>query len=75
MPDQLPASDGRLTVTVQEAARLLGIGRQLAYEGVRQGQIPNIRVGRRILVPRAALEKMLEEGTPWRNSSPKASAR
>lgn len=49
----------RCTYTMVEAARLLGIGRTVAYEAARQGQIPTIRVGRRLLVPRAALERML----------------
>ncbi len=52
----------RLTLTVEETAKLLGIGRQLAYERVKTGEIPVIRVGRRLLVPRRALEKLLEQG-------------
>ena len=61
----------KLAYTVEEAARLLGIGRSAAYEGVRTGQIPSIRIGRRILaaggkereagaLPKAALEQMLD---------------
>ena len=53
----------KLTVTVEEAARLLGIGRNSAYEAVRRGELPVIRLGRRYLVPRAALERMLAEAT------------
>jgi len=53
--------DERLTWTIHETARILGIGRQLAYDRVRTGEIPAIRVGRRLLVPRWALEKMLRE--------------
>ena len=49
----------RLTLSVEEAARVLGIGRGLAYELVRTGQIPVIRLGRRMVVPRAQLEAML----------------
>ena len=49
------------TLTVDEAAKLLGISRNLAYELVRLGQIPSVRLGRRIVVPRAALERLLEE--------------
>ena len=49
----------RLTVTVDETAALLGISRSVAYESVRTGTIPSIRIGKRILVPRAALERML----------------
>ena len=50
----------RLTLTVEEAAILLGIGRQLAYEMVRIGEIPSLKFGRRLLVPRAALEQLLK---------------
>jgi len=48
-----------LTLTVNEAAHLLGISRGLAYELARCGRLPVIRLGRRILIPRVALEKML----------------
>lgn len=47
------------TYTVPEAARKLGIGRNSAYEAVRSGEIPSIRIGGRILVPRLALDRML----------------
>jgi len=50
----------RLTVTVEEAARLLGISRGLAYEMARLGKLPTIRFGRRLLVPRRALLRLLE---------------
>ncbi len=49
------------TITVEEAARLLGISRGLAYEGVRRGEIPAIRIGRRMLVPRRAILALLGE--------------
>ncbi len=49
----------RLTVSVAEAAAILGIGKSAAYEAVHSGDIPSIRVGRRWLVPRAALDQML----------------
>jgi excisionase family DNA binding protein len=54
------ASD-RLTLTVEEAAARLGISRTLAYELVRQGKIPSLRLGRRRLVPVHALDLMLHE--------------
>ncbi len=49
----------RQTVTVEEAARLLGIGRTSAYLAVRRGDLPVLRIGRRYVVPRVALERML----------------
>ena len=51
----------RLTITVGEAARLLGLSRNSAYQGIAAGEIPHIKVGKRILVPRAAFERMLED--------------
>jgi excisionase family DNA binding protein len=48
------------TLTVEAAAKVLGIGRNNAYEAAKRGEIPTIKIGGRILVPRAALERMLE---------------
>ena len=50
-----------VVLTATEAARLLRIGRATCYEQIRQGVIPSKRIGRRILVPRAALMHKLEE--------------
>jgi excisionase family DNA binding protein len=50
----------RLTYSVEEAARLLGISRAFAYECIARGEIPHLRIGRRILVPRSALHKFVE---------------
>jgi excisionase family DNA binding protein len=47
----LDALGGRLTVTVEEAAIILGLGRSAAYEAARRGDIPTGRLGRRIVVP------------------------
>jgi excisionase family DNA binding protein len=47
-----------LTMTVDEAAQKLGISRNMAYACARSGQLPVIRLGKRVLVPRAALEAM-----------------
>jgi excisionase family DNA binding protein len=48
-----------LVFTVDEAAKLLRVGRKQAYEAVAGGEIPSFRIGKRILIPRAALEQML----------------
>jgi excisionase family DNA binding protein len=56
----LPKHSDQLVLSVEEARKLLGISRGLAYEGIRTGQIPSIRIGRRILIPYAKLERMLE---------------
>jgi excisionase family DNA binding protein len=52
-------ADERLTFTVEEAAKRLGISRNFAYRAVSRGEIPSVRIGRRLLVPKAALEKLL----------------
>lgn len=50
----------RATLTVEEAAELIGIGRATAYAAVRNGELPSVKFGKRILVPRVALQGMLE---------------
>jgi excisionase family DNA binding protein len=49
----------RQTVTVGEAAKILGIGRNSAYQAVARGDIPVIRVGKRLLIPRVQIERLL----------------
>lgn len=50
----------KLTLTVPEVAKLLGISRNAAYLAVSKNSIPSLRIGKRILVPRGALERFLE---------------
>lgn len=54
-------NEERLTFSVSEVARLLGVSRNTAYEATRAGRIASVRWGSRILVPRAGLKRMLEE--------------
>ncbi len=54
----METSRDRETMTVPEAARRLGVSGS-AFEAARRGEIPTIRIGRRLLVPRAALERLL----------------
>ena len=49
----------KIVYTVDEAAEILQISRPSAFRGIKSGEIPYIRIGRRILVPVAALEKLL----------------
>ena len=51
----------RLTVSVEEAGKLLGIGRSSAYGAIRRGELPFLKIGRRILVPRSALFRKIED--------------
>ena len=53
-------TDESLVVTVEEAGRLLGISRGLAYDLVRQGVIPSIRLGRRVVIPRRRLVALVD---------------
>ena len=46
-------------LTAQEAAKVLRIGRSAVYEGIRTRNIPSIRLGRRLLVPKVALQRLL----------------
>ena len=47
------------TITVEQTARLLGLGRTAAYEAARRGEFPTRRLGRRIIVPVPALLEWL----------------
>jgi excisionase family DNA binding protein len=49
----------RETLTVEETADRLGISRTLAYKAAQRGELPIIRIGRRLLVLKAELERML----------------
>ena len=48
-----------LTVSVVEAGRLLGYSRNTAYEAIQRGELPVIKFGRKMRVPKAALERLL----------------
>ena len=54
----------RVTFSVEETAQILGISRALAYTLVRRGAIPSLRLGRRIVVPRRAVDDLLAAATP-----------
>jgi excisionase family DNA binding protein len=54
-------ADATLVIDVVEAGRRLGISRSAAYQAVRAGQIPSVRIGRLIRVPLAALQRMLDQ--------------
>lgn len=50
---------GRLTVTVPEAAKVLGIGRDNAYRAAADGTLPTLKIGHRLIVPVPKLLEML----------------
>ena len=45
--------------TIEEVAQMLGVGRSTAYDAARRGELPVVRLGRRLLVPRARLNEFL----------------
>jgi excisionase family DNA binding protein len=53
----------RLVWTVEEAGRLLGISRAHAYELVARGDLPHLRLGRRVVIPKHAIEALLARAT------------
>ena len=50
----------RMTLTVPEAAELLGISRAHAYDCVRAGELPSISLGRRVVIPRRVIDDLLD---------------
>lgn len=54
-------STEKLAFSVEETAKLLGLSRNSVYAALRAGEIPSIRVGARLLIPKTGLEKMLSE--------------
>jgi len=62
-------STEHVVLTVEEARKKLRLSRGLMYEALRRGDIPNIRIGRRILIPTDVLERLLERqhasNTSW----------
>ena len=51
-------------LTPVEAARLLRLGRNSVYDAIARGEVPAVRVGRRLLVPKAALQRLLACAQP-----------
>lgn len=54
--------DKRLVFEVPEAGAMLGLSRNAAYEAAKRGDIPTIRIGKLLRVPKAAFQKLLREG-------------
>ena len=67
---ELPA-----VLTVEEAAQVLRISRGSAYEGVRTGEIPHVRIGRTIRVPRRAMEELLSYAIHQPDAAPAEATR
>ena len=50
----------KLVYSPKEVGELLGLGRSSTYEALAEGRIPSIRVGRKLLIPKAGLIKLLQ---------------
>lgn len=56
-----PASDGAVSMLrVRDVAAQLGISRSFAYDLIARGELPAVRVGRRLLVPEAAVRRLAD---------------
>lgn len=64
VPVGLEDIESRLTLSIEEVATLLGLGRSAAYEAARRGEIPTRRLGRRVIVPVPALLAWLGAAAP-----------
>ena len=53
-------NDERLTYDVGTAAKLMGLSRNAMYQAVRQGQIPCLKVGKRLLIPKVQFLRLLQ---------------
>jgi excisionase family DNA binding protein len=49
----------RLTYSVGEAAKVLGLSRNSVYQACLKGEMPCLKIGKRILIPRARLDRLL----------------
>jgi excisionase family DNA binding protein len=58
--DQEPERLERQTYSVEEAGLILGLGRSSAYQAAARGELPTLKIGKRLLVGRKALERLLE---------------
>lgn len=62
--EPIPDPTARPTVSVEEAAQFLGISRGSAYAAAREGTLPIVKIGRRLVVPTAALRRLLGIDVP-----------
>jgi excisionase family DNA binding protein len=56
-----PMTERSVYPSVDALAEELGISRQSAYAGLREGTIPSIRLGKRFIIPRAAVQEWLRK--------------
>ena len=52
----------RLTYSIEEVGRKLGVGRNAAYDAAKRGDFPTIKIGRLLKAPKAPIDRLLETG-------------
>ena len=62
MTRETPTTPEPLALTVREVLRIVPLGRTAVYDAIKRGDIPSVRVGGRVLIPRAALARMFGAG-------------
>jgi excisionase family DNA binding protein len=65
-----PERPDKLTYSVKETRALLGLGRDGVYNAIKRREIPSIRIGGRIVIPKTALHRMLDDGTTAASKNP-----
>jgi excisionase family DNA binding protein len=60
MTATMTSATERQAFTVQEVASVLGLSRWAAYEAVKRGDIPSVRIGGRVLIPKGRLQALLD---------------
>jgi excisionase family DNA binding protein len=58
-PSAIQVDDLPAVCTVEEVAAILRIGRASAYDAIHRGELTAVKIGRRLLVPRAVIERLL----------------
>ena len=57
----------RQVLTIEEGSKALGLSRGSMYKAVHRGDVPALRIGRRMMIPRAALSRLLSCTSPEAN--------
>jgi excisionase family DNA binding protein len=66
---QAAQGDQRLTLTIPETCEALGIGETMLRQIIRAGRLPILKIGRRVLIPRQAVEQLVAEACIDREGS------
>ena len=65
IPQNSSPDDTKVTLTVPEAARMIGISNPKMYELVRAGRLRSVRVGKKILISRKSLMDWIQKGDSY----------